>query len=105
MTKTRATLRSLRYFDRFVIHGKRVVLGVETDDPCAYMGHEGVLSFLQVYCNDPTLNETGFKWDAESLEHLRHISKCPHCMAKVFSVPDAPLRVATSKALAFAEAS
>lgn len=104
MTHTTAALRSMRYFDRFVLRGKRMILGVRHQDPCTYEGHEEVLGFLMAYCNDGTMREDIFKWDDKSLRDLEHIQSCPYCMARVFSTPDPQLRVQTEQALQLLEA-
>jgi len=81
-------LKTLRYFDRLIIQGKRMVLKIGHEDPCNYHGHEEVLGFLNLYCNDREVKEDAFIWTPKTVRDLEHISGCSHCMARVFSVPD-----------------
>jgi len=91
MTNIDATLKALRYFDRLVISGKRMVVDSTYTDPCDREGHEPVLAFCTVYVNDPTVKAEHFSWDHASIKHLEHINSCPYCLSRVFSVPDAKL--------------
>lgn len=88
MKNVQATLRSLRYFDSLVIRGKRVLMGPDYQDPCNHWGHEGVLGFVTLYCNDSTVREDAYLWSAADIKHLGHIVECSYCMARVFSLPD-----------------
>ena len=87
MRSVKNALKGLRYFDSLIIRGKRVVVGEDYEDPCNHWGHEDVLAFATVYCNDTTVREDAFRWDSQSVEHLGHITKCSHCLSRVFSVP------------------
>lgn len=89
MKDVRAALRSMRYFDNLIIRGKRMVVGEDYSDPCTHWGHEDVLAFMTVYCNDPTVREDAYVWTPWAVDHLTHIVSCRYCMARVFSVPDA----------------
>lgn len=88
MKDVKAVLRSMRYFDSLIIRGKRMVVGEDYVDPCTHWGHEDVLSFVTLYCNDPSLREDAYVWTPWSVNHLTHISTCRYCLARVFSVPD-----------------
>jgi hypothetical protein len=91
MKNVKAALKSLRYFDNLIIHGKRMVVGADYQDPCAHWGHEEVLAFVTTYCNDPTVREDAYIWTPWAVNHLTHISSCKHCLARVFSIPDQKL--------------
>ena len=91
MGSVTSALRTLRYFDRLIIQGKRMVVGVDHNDPCTYIGHGEVLGFLVVYCNDAAVTEDEFVWTVKTVTDLEHISQCVHCIARVFSVPDRDL--------------
>lgn len=100
MPSVTSTLRSLRYFDRLIIRGKRMLVGQDHMDPCHYIGHEEVLGFLAVYCNDPEVREDAFVWTPKTVADLEHIRSCEHCLARVFSVPDSKLGALAQRAMA-----
>ena len=88
MKDVKATLKTLRMFDTYIIRGKRMIVGVDYHDPCNHWGHEDVLAFVTTYVNDVTVREDAFIWDPWSVKHLEHICACPHCLARAFSTPD-----------------
>jgi len=92
-----SALKLLRYFDRLIIRGKRMLLQTEHRDPCTYTGHEEVLGYLTTYCNDREMKGDEFVWTPKSVEDLEHITKCPHCLARVFSTPDKDMADAADK--------
>lgn len=87
MVPITAHLKMLRYYDRLIIRGKRLVVGTDYSDPCTRTGHESLLSWLSLYTNDNSVSEHGYQWGHVSAEHLNHIMQCRHCMGRVFSIP------------------
>ena len=102
MSPVTAHLRMLRYYDRLIIKGKRIIVGTDYTDPCNHLGHESVLAWLSVYVEDLSLAETSYNWDATALAHLKHIMGCRHCMNRVFSVPSPEMRQAVEPLLMMA---
>ena len=101
MASVTASLRTMRFFDRLIIKGKRMMLSTDHTDPCDYGGpeYEEVLAFLATYVNDKEVREDYFVWTALSIDHLEHIAGCPHCLTRVFSVPDRELAIAVHEVL------
>lgn len=93
-----AHLKSLRYYDKLILKGKRVEQK-ENMIKCSLSGHEPLLGFLNLYVDDPTVRENCYRWDPISEKQLSHVLNCKVCMSKIFSIPDPNLRTKVSTLL------
>lgn len=97
-----AKLRMLRYYDRIVLKGKRMLWGIRDEAPCNHSGHESLLAFLSLYVDHHDMTPEQYEWDYAAFKHLEHIHSCKSCLARVYSTPDKAATVAIAPVMRLA---